>query len=199
MRTVLDRFGDAWEVVEARPTPHGFDLLLGFPLAGRRGRGGKSVVCTSELVAYLESRRYPARGVHLPIGHTTIKGLRALLGLRWLDQHAAWWEERTEDLADFTLEAFAERYGVSASVAANARLALLGPRLRPAGWWREPDAAALLAGPRPVVEVAQTLGLAAGSVRRMRSVLRAERTRDKAVLHPASSGPDTGRTATVHE
>ncbi len=179
--TVADAFGDTWTVAEARPTPHGFDVLLGHP-AGRRQ--GKTVICTPELVAYLESRRYPARGVHLPLGRTAVKALRRLLGLRWLEQHGAWWEERVDDLADLTSVAFAERHGVSAGVTANARLALLGPRLRPPGWWREAGVSALLAGPDPAVEVARVLDIAAGSVRRLRCVLRAE----AAPLAPVGEG-----------
>lgn len=178
-------------MVEARPTAHGFDVLLGRPAADTansggiaRGRGGPRVIVTPELHRYLETRRYPARGVHLPIGRKAVKspkrrafaaGLRHLLGLNWLADHAAWWEARADDLADLTLEAFAARHGVSPTVTVTARLAIFGPRRRPSEWWRAPDVAArLVADPSTATraEIAAELGISVGAVGRLRWVLK---------------------------
>ena len=174
-------------MVEARPTVHGFDVLLGRPAGhtansggSARIRGGPRVIVTPELHRYLETRRYPVRGVHLPVGRNAVKRLRHLLGLNWLADHAAWWEARSDDLADLTLEAFADRHGVSPTVAVTARLAIFGPRRRPAGWWRAPDVAArLLADPVTATraEVAADLGISVGAVGRLRWVLKQDLSR----------------------
>lgn len=173
--TVTDYCGDAWDVTEARSTPHGFDVLLGYPSGlprGRGGTGGKRVILTPELAQHLERFRERPSLSGLPVGFGVIKRLRKLLGHhRYLDRRA-WWEERVDDLADLTLEAFAERHRVSVAAAANARLALFGPRLRPAGWWRAPDVAEIILSDRPRSEIAEALGLSVGSVGRLRYVLK---------------------------
>lgn len=172
--TVLDIWGDAWAVREARGTPLGWDVLLGRPAADR-SRGGPAVILTPALGAYLEAQRHTPREalVALPIGATALKRLRRLLGHHWRHDRAAWWLERLPDLADLTGAEFAARHGVSEGAASEWRALLLGPRLRPAGWWREPDTAEIIMT-WATAPAADALDLAAVSVRRLRALLTAE-------------------------
>lgn len=167
---VRDAWGDAWTVREARATAHGFDLLLGRPVASPRGQA--CVIMTKPLQAYLEAQRDTPAAIALPLGNTAIKRLRALLGHHWRIDRAAWWHRRAADLADLTIEAFAARHGVSAGAVVNARHALFGPALRPAGWWRAPDVAALILADKPRAEIAESLGISVGAVGRLRWQLR---------------------------
>lgn len=110
----VDAWGDAWDVREARPTRHGFDVLLGWPAGAPRGKGGSGgpkVVVTAELARYIDALRGTRRPLELPIGVTTIKRLRRLLGHNSHVDRAAWWEQRANDLGDLTIEAFAKRHG----------------------------------------------------------------------------------------
>lgn len=163
---VRDTWGDLWAVREARATQHGFDLLLGRPLAIPRGQA--CVIMTEPLRDYLEAQRDTPGSIALPLGNTAIKRLRRLLGHHWQIDRAAWWHRRSADLADLTIEAFAARHSVSAGAIVNARHALLGPTLRPAGWWRAPDVAALILADRPRAEIAESLGISVGAVGRLR-------------------------------
>lgn len=172
--TAQDYWGDAWSVAESRPTDYGHDVLLGWPLPLPHGpRGRPKAIMTSDLAQTLEAYRVRLTDLRLPLGKTTIKRLRAALGHnRYLDRRQ-WWEDRADDLADLTLDAFARRHGVTAGAASRAATALWGPALRPARWWREPEVATVLTGDLPSVEIAARLDIAAGSVRRLRAALRA--------------------------
>ncbi len=168
---ITDAFGDEWDVREYRPTQHGFDVTLGWPSGmprGRGGTGGPKVVVTEDLRAHLESLRLQPAALRLPIGATAIKRLRRLLGHHHQIDRAAWWEDRVEDLADLTVAQFCDKHGVSAGSVVNARHALYGPKLRPAGWWRAPDIAAILTSARPRAEIADGLGVSLGAVGRLR-------------------------------
>lgn len=154
---------------EYRETKHGFRVAIGWP-EGRRGKGagGVRTILTAELVIYLESHRDRPLNISLPIGNTTIKRLRKVLGHHWQIDRAAWWEARTDDLSDMTIQQFSEKHQVSVGAVVNARHALLGPSLRPAGWWRAPDVAEILRGDRSRAEIADELGISIGSVGRLR-------------------------------
>ncbi|ACL57919.1 hypothetical protein [Methylobacterium nodulans] len=136
-------------------------------------------------VLALEARLEPRRGtaalmvavLGLPIGASTIKRIRRLLGHHYIADHAAWWEARAEDLADLTIEAFAARHGCSVGGASQARAALFGPSLRPAGWWRAPDVAAVILADRPRADIADDLGISVGTVGRLRWMLQQDRRR----------------------
>lgn len=172
----VDVWGDWWEVREERQTTHGFALALGWPAGVRRGRGaagGVRVIVTTDLAAHLESTRMAPAAHGLPIGNTTVKRLRRLLGHHWQIDRAAWWEERADDLTDLTIEAFATRHAVSVGAVVNARHALFGPALRPAGWWRAPDVAAVILADAPRADIAARLEISVGSVGRLRWALRA--------------------------
>jgi len=189
---IVDAFGDEWDVREYRPTAHGFDLALGWPSDRPRGAGqagGPRVILTENLVLYLTSMRHTPARIRLPIGRTAIKRLRRILGHDWQIDRAAWWEERTDDLSDMTIEEFAARHGVSVGAVVNARHAVLGRVLRPAGWWRAPDVAALLLSDRPRADIAADLDISIGSLGRLRWMLRrspngATRTSDTAPVDP---------------
>lgn len=172
---IADAFGDAWDVREYRPTAHGFDVAFGWPADQLRGAGqagGPRVILTEDLVIYLAAHRSRPKDIRLPIGRTTLKRLRRTLGHHWQIDRAAWWEARTDDLADLTIEQFCSRHGVSAGAVVNARHALFGPALRPAGWWRDAEVAALILSNRPRAEIADQLGVSIGSIGRLRWALK---------------------------
>lgn len=175
IETVVDAFGDEWDVREYRPTTHGFAVAFGWPADELRGQGqagGPRAILTEDLVLYLASRRNDPGSIRLPIGRTTLKRLRRILGHHWQIDRAAWWEARTEDLSDLTVEAFAATHDVSVGAVINARHALYGPALRPAGWWRAPDVAELILAGRPRAEIAEQLGISIGAVGRLRWALK---------------------------
>lgn len=175
MTLIADAWGDNWRVEETRPTRHGFDVFLGRPADGNI-RGGRRVIVTPDLASHFEARRLNPSTLTLPIGLSTIKRIRALLGHNRYIDHAAWWDERVTDLADLTIEQFCARHGVTVGAAVNARHALLGPTLRPAGWWRAPDIRAIILSAAPRAEVAERLGISVGSIGRLRYWLRVGRS-----------------------
>lgn len=120
--TATDWLGGGWDVRERRPTPHGWDILLGWPQDAPRGRGtrGVAVVLTAELAEYLSATRQ--RDIDLPIGMTAAKRLRREIGVTW--SWDAWWAERREDLLSMTLEAFCAKHGCSVGAASQRRAAL---------------------------------------------------------------------------
>src|SRR5690554_7992181 len=90
-----DYAGVEWDVRERRPTAHGFDLLIGWPKGELRGKGGRGVatIITVELAQYLQATRL--RDVDLPLARTTVKRLRAEIGVSW--SWDDWWAARAED------------------------------------------------------------------------------------------------------
>lgn len=173
---IADVFGDEWDVREYRPTMHGFDVALGWPADQLRGAGqagGPRAILTEDLVIYLAAHRDRPKDIRLPIGRTTLKRLRSILGHHWQIDRAAWWEARTDDLTDLTIEQFCRRHGVSAGAVVNARHALFGPAVRPAGWWQDAEIAMLILSDRPRAAIAEQLGISVGSLGRLRWQLRA--------------------------
>lgn len=172
---ITDAYGDGWDVREYRPTLHGFSVAFGWPADVPRGTGkagGPRAILTTELVAYLEKmRREPAK-IRLPIGRTTLRRLRRILGHHWRIDRAVWWEDRVADLSDLTIEQFCAKHDVSAGAVVNARHALYGPTLRPANWWQAPDAAKIITSSRPRADIADELGISVGSLGRLRWQLR---------------------------
>lgn len=173
--TITDVFGDRWDVREYRPTAHGFDIAMGWPANEERGTGkagGPRAILTRSLVIYLAAHRDRPKNIRLPIGRTTLQRLRRILGHHWQIDRAAWWEARTEDLSDLTIEQFCARHNVSAGAVVTARHALFGPKLRPAGWWRNDEVAAIILSNRPRAEIADALGISVGSIGRLRWCLK---------------------------
>ena len=93
-----DYKGNSYDVREIRPTPHGFDVLLGWPDSLQRGQGGSGpkVILTTALADFLVATKLaPAEWV-LPIGGTTIKRLRRELALNWYRDKGQWWLENPD-------------------------------------------------------------------------------------------------------
>lgn len=118
---IRDAFDAEWLVIEWRPTRHGFDVGLGWPVDA--GRGGPRLVPTAALVEYLQRVERP-RDLDLPVGRSTLKRARVMLGLRF--DWDCWWAARETDLRTMTLEAFAARHHCSTGAASQRRAALSG-------------------------------------------------------------------------
>ena len=114
-----DYAGVEWDVRECRPTTHGFGILMGWPKSATRGKGGHgvAVIITAELAQYLQSTRL--RDVDLPIGTTTVKRMRADIGVSW--SWDDWWAARADDLRTMTLQAFCDKHGCSLGAASQRR------------------------------------------------------------------------------
>lgn len=119
---IADIYGEDWLVSEYRPTDHGFDIALGWPLA-QQGPGNPRVITTLPLLQYLHHVIRP-RDIALPIGKTSVKRLRAEMDLRW--DWDAWWAARTDDLRNLTLEQFCAAHQCSMGAASQRRAQLLG-------------------------------------------------------------------------
>ncbi len=178
---ITDVLGDEWDVREARMTRWQWFLYLGWPHGFKRGKGeigGPRVVITDELLTYLHTHRergdVDRMASELPIGRTTIKRLRQVLGHNVYSDTADWWHERADDLADMTLEAFAAKHNRSIGIASMMSTEMYGPRIREAGWWKKEPAAKLLRGTLPRAYVADRLGISIGAVGRLRWVLRSQ-------------------------
>ncbi|WP_155804529.1 helix-turn-helix domain-containing protein [Magnetospirillum fulvum] len=177
-----DVWGDIWDVREHRPTDHGFDLSLGWPQGMPRGRGGAGsprAIVTPDVAAYLESLRHTPAQIRLPCGRGAIMRMRRLLGHDWRADQWLWWSDRIEDLATMTTDEFAREHSVSVGAISTNRQALLGRRCREAGWWRDESVTAILMSDAPISSIADDLGIAAGSVRRLRHVARTRMTEDR--------------------
>ncbi len=171
---VSDASGGLWEVWDSRVTAHDFAIYLGraIPITGP---GGATVILTTDLVGYLERHRRSPDLIDLPISATTVKRLRRVLGHNWYEDGERWWLQRMRDLETLTSADFAVKHGVKVEAVTYARLNLLGPRQRPAGWWRDPATADLILSAQSRIYVAQMLDICASAVGRYRTMLRKER------------------------
>jgi transcriptional regulator with XRE-family HTH domain len=172
--SALDIDGQEWDVRETRSTPHGFDIQIGWPAGAARGRGGRgvAVILTRELADHLTAHRTAPGRLDLPIGRSTIKRLRRALGLDWYVDRRDWWEDRLDDLIRLTGAEFATRHGVSEAAVATVRIRILGHSLRSKEWWLEPSSMHLLTSSFSTIEVAETLGIAISTARRVRALAR---------------------------
>ncbi len=174
-----DLFRCEWDVRESRPTRHGFDLHIGWPLdvQGRRlsgrGNGGPRLVPTRSLYRYWRrlSRARDGSIYDLPMSRSTLKRVRALLGLNLYAQHRRWWMQHIEELHDLTCTDFAKRHGLHLSDVSKTRREFFGRRKRPVGWWREPETAALLRSGLPHMVIAEQLGIPISTSGRLRWML----------------------------
>ncbi|MFA7585045.1 MAG: hypothetical protein WCY11_02455 [Novosphingobium sp.] len=114
---ITDVYEAEWLVSEYRPTAHGFDIAVGWPVDAS-GPGNPRVIMTAALAEYLQSVERP-RDIDLPISRTTIKRLRADLALRF--DWDAWWTARADDLASITLAEFCARHHCSMGAASQRR------------------------------------------------------------------------------
>lgn len=173
---VTDYHGDDWDVREKRfggPVV----VMLGWPQSVTRGRGGQgpSIIPTQNLINYLSSDRPRSE---LPIGRTTIKSLVKKYNIKRVtnDPHLLpnklryrWWEDRLDDLLTLSAGDFARHYNVSHDAVLRHRqqLGLSNDQRGPYWWWEDRNVRDLLLSPTPVGDIAESLSLAAGSVRRM--------------------------------
>ncbi|MTK12667.1 MAG: hypothetical protein F8N39_11460 [Clostridiaceae bacterium] len=127
------------------------------------------------MVSYLERHRRSPDLIDLPISATTVKRLRRVLGHNWYEDGERWWLHRMHDLETLTTADFAVKHGVKVEAVTYARLNLLGPRQRPAGWWHDPAVADLILSAQPRIYVAQMLDICASAVGKYRTMLRRER------------------------
>jgi hypothetical protein len=182
---VVDCEGDPWDAKELRHTDHGFAVAIGWPCGlprGKGGCGGPRAILTRELVDHLESVRHelaPIDAARLPVGRPTMKRLRRLLGHDRKDDRRSWWEAHAEELYTTSFVEFGRKHGVTSSAAELMHEELFGrKRGRPAGWWSEPEAAALLSSNLPTVEVADRLGRSIRSIWSGRYLLKAREKED---------------------
>lgn len=122
--------GEVWDVREARPTPHGFAVLLGWPQTLQRGPGGGGprAILTGDLACYLAAHCQAPSGIDLPIGRGAVKRLRKLLDLNWQLDNAQWWHDHKTDLLASTLDDFCQRHGKSQGAASQWRAVFGGKR-----------------------------------------------------------------------
>jgi hypothetical protein len=166
-----DVFGNLWFVRDVRATKHGFDLLFGAPdEADRKHWGLPRLIPTRELADYWEANRTNRDRVifDLPAGRTTLKRVRHRLGFNLLDDVAAQWQRRLDDLKTLKTREFAARYNMKADVVKDARRRLVGRTARPLGWWQTPETLALLRSGLRLREIGQKLGIGASHVRRLK-------------------------------
>lgn len=190
-RSCTDAWGDEWSVDEERLTTHGWPVRLGRPLApdGRRVRHGLTTIITPELADYVRiHRREPIDSLQLPVSRGVIKRIRRLLGINGTYESQVWWEERSEDLASLMAAEFVRRHGGSEAAVSLAHKRIFGPKLRPAGWWREGEAAVLLASDLPRAFVAHKLDISIGAVGRLRWQLRREQSEARPDQLPPAGG-----------
>jgi hypothetical protein len=176
-----DAWGDMWDVRESRPTAHGFDILIGWP-EGLRGKGfgGPRAIATPQLLAYMELHSLDRDGsiYDLPVGRTTVRRLRRLMGMNYYEASYDWWIERMPDLALMDGVEFARLHGVHGAAVSIWRKELLGEkRLRDPFWWKEDPAKSLLLSGYPSAYIADRLEIAASTVRVLRRKLK-EATND---------------------
>jgi hypothetical protein len=166
-----DAFGQWCEVGEYRGTPHGFDLILGWPEGRKKGRaGGRSqVILTKPLARYLTRFRMRPWEIDLPIAPKTLGRLRRELGHHIRRDIRRWWEDRREDLATLSRVQFAKRHGRKEGAVGYQGRNLVGPRIRPRYWWKAPEVLSVLFSKRTDAEVAAALKISASFVRRMRA------------------------------
>jgi DNA-binding XRE family transcriptional regulator len=186
---IADAFGDRYDVRNRKVSDAGVTIVTGWPHGTPRGRngcaGGPRIILTPELCQWLElvNEEHVARRTTLAtmakdlgISKQPLLRLRSLLGLSWLESRHCWWAERAGDLATLAGPEFAARHGVSAAAATIMRQKVLGiTRQRPDGWWREPWAVKLLLSDLPTAVVADNLGLAAVTVRKLAVAIQRDR------------------------
>ncbi len=166
-RHVFDAWSDIWAVSDSRKTDHGFEIYLGRP-AVASGPMGAAVIITDDLAQWFERHRRTPKNLNLPLSKTTVTHIRSVLGHHRYQDAEMWWLERQTDLERLTTADFAAKHRVSAGAISQARQALIGPRQRPANWWRTPEMIQILHSKMPLAWIAQQTGLSAVSVRKYR-------------------------------
>lgn len=161
---IQDVEGVLWQVREARPTAHGFDLLLGYPI--NPGAGKKvwmnlnRIVPTRALADYFHEHRADTyANFNLPATQSSLVAVRRKLGYNFDKDRQAIWRERLPDLKSLTPDEFAKRYQVSREQAVWWRRTLVGSNERAHHWWREPAVLELLHSRMSLSKLAEALGI----------------------------------------
>ncbi len=186
----FDVNGTLWEVREARPTKHDFDLLFGrlvdAPLGSYMGGGPNRLIVTPALLAYWEVRRFQEGETYdLPAGRTTIKRVRQRLKFNFFRDRSARWRQRLPDLKILPIREFAKRYDVPIDIAKAWRFHLLGRSARLLNWWHDPAVLEVLLSGKTLRAIGETLGISTSQVHRLRSRAQ-EFTSAPAELKPAA-------------
>lgn len=177
-----DVFGCRWDVRELRPTNHGFQLAIGWPIRhGERmsgkGYGGPRIIPTRALYRYWRKCQLARDGsiYDLPASRRALQRVRRILGFNFYSANRRWWEDRLCDLSTLTGAEFARLHDVCESDVSLAYKEIFGSRNRPRFWWREQEVASLLLSDTPHYQIAETLDISVGASRRLRHMLIAER------------------------
>jgi hypothetical protein len=149
--TIKDALGLEWDIKEARPTKHGFDLYYGKRKnATAYDVGGPNrLIYTNELKAFWErcSPRHDGTIFDLPAGRTTLKRARVALGFNWDRDSERFWRKHRHDLETLSPREFEKKHKdheITGSRMSFWRLRIVGGRARPLGWWKRPDVLKLL-------------------------------------------------------
>ena len=113
MKTVEDIWGTAWHIADESPTKHGFNICKGWRVGQKKSRS--AYIITTELAKYLSDHFDNAKGVDLPVNYQIIVGWMRRIGRKPHADRRQWWINRIEDLICMSTQAFAEKYGRSAS------------------------------------------------------------------------------------
>lgn len=177
--TLIDVYGDEWDLREWIPTDHGWSLASGWPKGfprGSGGVGGPRIILTKPLVDYLESVRYdlrPVQAARLPLKINRIKRLRLLLGHHQKKDRRSWWMDHADELGSMSHIEFAAKHGVSSSAVDLMHEVVFGAKKgRPDAWWKDPEVAELLRGKLPISFVADRLDRDCDATRKARRLLR---------------------------
>ena len=120
---VTDYAGLLWDIREERETPHGWNVMFGWlsDVPRGTGAGGPQVVIDENLKNYLDGMRLDPGLIDLPIGNTTVKRLRKVLGHHGYRDRPLWWGSRKADLLTMTLSEFCAKHKCSMGSASQMR------------------------------------------------------------------------------
>jgi hypothetical protein len=175
---VTDFYGEPWDIRQIRPTRHGFDLLYGSRVSERDLTGGLlRLIPTRELRDFWHTNRAKTNAVtyDLPAGRTTLKRARQRFGFNHLDDMTEFWTERIVDLDRLSPREFAAKHGVTYQLTVARRRTILGKRLRPIGWWRNPKHVGILLSALTLSQAGKKLGISTSQTHRLRRRINAER------------------------
>ncbi len=144
--TIKDALGLEWDILEARESKYGFDILYGRrhnPTSYECG-GPLRLIYTNELKAFWEKNAIRTDGTifDLPAGRTTLKRARVALGFNWDHDSERFWRKRKNEMLELKPREFEQKYKehrVTRNRMSGWRFKIFGRRARPIGWWKDPD------------------------------------------------------------
>jgi hypothetical protein len=182
---VRDVDGVLWNVLGRRPTPYGFDLLMGLKASGggRNRTGLAQLIATKALHDYWAAIPTGSQGENyaLPAGRSTLKRMRKRLGFNAVKGRPKFWKMRCQDLETLSAAEFVAKHQVTRNEFFAWRERLVGQVSRNKGWWRKPSFLAVLRSNVPLRVVAEKLGIGLTHSSRLRRQLTAE---DAAAAQP---------------